>query len=531
MQTEKKTTTVRKLGTARKSRVDADVEKQSMETTQVLDATKSADLVKPVVKKPRSPKTARQASSESVPLEEKKEKRSRPRKQSTESKSDSKTETSKQSNEHPTEKSAEPPAKKSPPVEKPKRVYSRKDTSLEKTGLCIGPARVKSVLLTASLNPREHMVRKLLLELNREQKGDNSVEELLSASSSVPESYKELSPSEWTLLCKTAVEVVKEAEYSYEESLRESYERKFVNDLTPERRDSYNQQRKESQQSSSFNQQLFNGSFDSKFYEGYTQFKTEKDTYLKHNKLTRSIALVNKLCVRLSSGTRNLIACFLDRVVEQFARNGIHSCMADNKHIVQLRHAMEQSAGYLDRVPLHSFLSTLPVYHTSMKWLRQCQRLKEEHDKQPNSTAESSRLVLPDYPISGYKHDFEGYVGEVCRSVRMCMEAECQDDQLKPEFLKTSVSKEFKQFCSAIVYETIMRIGSCLRLSVDRSGVKTISDSLVQHAIRQLHVVCGLSYEQTETLMSSRMEQFSNWRVSRKEERRKKNYERQAQQQ
>jgi hypothetical protein len=72
------------------------------------------------------------------------------------------------------------------------------------------------------------------------------------------------------------------------------------------------------------------------------------------------------------------------------------------------------------------------------------------------------------------------------------------------------------------VYEAILRIGACLRETVERSGVKTISDNIVWHVIKQIHNVCGLDFNHMEKSMLERLNKFSAWRVNRKEERKKR---------
>ena len=87
------------------------------------------------------------------------------------------------------------------------------------------------------------------------------------------------------------------------------------------------------------------------------------------------------------------------------------------------------------------------------------------------------------------------------------------------KYLNTSLSTEFKKFCSRIVYESILRVGYILRNVIDLNGVKTVSDNLMFHAIRQLHATVGLNSESLETDLRNRLEKFSKWRSVRKEKR------------
>ncbi len=69
------------------------------------------------------------------------------------------------------------------------------------------------------------------------------------------------------------------------------------------------------------------------------------------------------------------------------------------------------------------------------------------------------------------------------------------------------------------MYEAILRIGDSLRNAVRFQNVKTISDNMVYHVLQQIHSLCGVDYEQTETRMNERLTRFEAWRVERSEAR------------
>lgn len=437
-----------------------------------------------------------------------------------------------------------------------KRVHNNEPATMDVVGIGIGPARVRNVLITVSLDPENFAVRKaILLGENKPRKPkptDDNPNPAMPAQG--PQTHVE-NLDDWV------VAVVRRAEEQHENSLRDAYEHYHVGKdcMSDEERKKYNEARRLAQEQANnagteFNLQAFNLSYDKKFYDEYPAYKEKNDSYVvgkmfidkktkkqreKFNEWTRAVALVNKLSTRLSGNTRNIIACFLDRVVEQYARNGIHNCLADGKRIVQLSHALQQSENFSGRVPLHPFVSTLKNYHNALQWFREREAVKKTNRAakaaHTDEKSEPELNDLPNYPSchdytpseseeedDHHGNDFIGYIGEICRSVKMHMAEEVESDEEKKQYLDTNVGRDFKTFCSYMVYETILRIGSSLKLSVERQGVKTISDAMVWYVLNQLHSVCGVDFEPTKESMDAHLQVFAQWRESRKALRKEK---------
>jgi hypothetical protein len=420
---------------------------------------------------------------------------------------------------------------------KSKRAHNTKPATMDTTGIGIGPARVKAVLMNNALNPVEFAVRNAILQAENKPRKPKPTPEVPN-----PELPAQGPQTPIDQLDPAMLAVIRKAELVHENSLRESYERNYISKVMDDpTRVRYHDERKKAQTTAEENKvefvlQAFNNTFDKNFYAGYAAYKADNDSYVtgkkftdaktnsmyeKFNEWTRATALVNKLCTRLSGNTRNIIACFLDRIVEQYARNGIHNCLLEGRHIVQLRHALAQDEGFASRVPLDPFVQTLSNYSAAIDWLDACRKAKEQA-RQHKADGEDVTSELPPYPNPEYDYDFEGYVGEICRSVKMQMAESKTTDAEKATYLETSVGHEFKQFCSYVVYEAILRIGSSLRLSVERQGVKTISDTMVNYVLQQIHSVCGIDYTITEKAMTERLNRFNVWRSERKNERRRK---------
>ena len=413
---------------------------------------------------------------------------------------------------------------------KTKRVHNVKPTNLDDTGIGIGPARVKAVLINVSLNPDEFAARNAILAAENKPKMPKPVKDANGKLQPV-----EMPPQGEQVpidkLDAETVKKIKEAEDAHELSLRTSYERTVLDSYKKlNRMEAYTDKRKAYKTEHVFDVMAFNKSFDKHFYQGLANYKTEHDSYIigkefvvkngKHrepyNEWTKAAALVNKLTYRLSGNTRNIIACFIDRLVEQLAANALHNSILEKRRILQLQHAIYTTPGYSERMPLASFVETLHNYKTIIQWLNECLEIKDQN--KIRKSLEEEPLVKPVYPIAEYMYDFSGYVGEVCRSVRMAC-AEASPPAEKERYLSANVSAELKRFCSDLINETILRIGNSLKLTVDRENVKTISDSMVYYTLEQLHMLTGCNYATTHSVMSKHMDKFNKWKSDRKLER------------
>ena len=432
-------------------------------------------------------------------------------------------------------------------VTKSKRPHNTKPTALENNGICVGAARVRSVLVNKSLNPREFIVRNAIAEAENKPIMPKPTEE--DPEPTMPPQGPQVAIED---MHPSYLAVIREAEAVHECTVREGYERAVLSGMTPKKRTNYLEKRKaahaaineaneeaEDDEQVEFVLQTFNEEYDPKFYKtsvtivekkeektynGYTAYAAGTDGYVigdKYNQWTRASALVNKLSTRLSGNTRYIVATFLDRIVEQYAYNGIKNCLSEDRHIVQLRHALTTSEGFEQRVPLDAFVKTFKNYAIALNWIEECRKIREEV-KKLRAEKQEAEFEIPDYPDMNYDAAFDGYVGEICRSVKMRLSAVQKTAEEKSKYMDTSVSCEFKRFCSYVIYEAILRIGAILRTTVTRDKVKTVSDPMVEFTLETIHNVVGLDFGAASEVMSARLAKFAEWRAARKEERRLK---------
>lgn len=414
---------------------------------------------------------------------------------------------------------------------KTKRPYNMKKAPIDYAGIGIGPAKVKKVLMHMAFNPVEHAVRQALKEAEKP-----SVPKPTSENPN-PEQPAQMPVSQ---LPANFLEVINRAEMDHMNTLRTEYENSYLSKLketNKERADMYVQARNEAvskhdESTGMFSLEKFNVSFDSHYYDNFTKFCQENDSYSvdrtdnkKFNQWTRAMALVNKTCTRLSSGVRDVLAAFLDHIVMQYARNGIQNCVNQNLSNLKLRHALLRSGDFNSVVPLDKLVRTFVGYESGHEWLISCQkarddlREKRENLKKEKVKSESIASTLPDYPDPQYNENFEGYVVEICRSIKTQMAEEQKTAADKAKYLNVKISDDFKKFCSIVVYEAILRVGSHLKETVALKDVKTVNKSLMFHSLRQLCNICGIDFTPIEENMNMRLTKFKSWCEERRKNR------------
>lgn len=428
-----------------------------------------------------------------------------------------------------------PKKPRKPAESKKKRQANTKPTSLNTSGIGIGPARVKTVLTNEALNPAEHLAKLALVVAENKPKKPKPTE-----ANPDPAMPPQGPQTPITALEPSVLKVVREAEAAYEQSLRESYERKYLSDLAAKdatAKDKYLELRAKAKAAGDFDLHTFNLTFDKNFYAGYSNYVDNHDSYAVryadkngnalyadgkpvldsngkpsppyYNQWTRAAALINKRCVRLSGNTRNILACFLDRIVEQLTRNGLHNCLQTGSHSLRLKHALAQTAGFKDRVPINAFVSTLQIYEQALDWI-------DEHTAYTERRAEFT--TEPVFAAIENKHEFDGYVNGVCRGVRNNVALELSDAD-RERVLNVSISGEFKRFCSHVVHGVIMRVGAVILEYVNENKTKTVGCGTLTHVLKQIHNTCGINYETTSRDMNLRLEQFADWREKKRTER------------
>ncbi len=471
----------------------------------------SEDKPKKTVKSKDEPKKEKSKSKEEKEdkpkvSEDKPKKEKAPKKSSDESKEEKEDKPKK---EKAPKKVKEDKPKKDP---KPAKEYV---PAMETTGVAISLPRVKRLLSDNLDDVASEVVEELNLAKGYDEKKLNKNGEMVSV---------EVPPQPISKLSKRTQDYVREAEARYVKYLTHEYEKEVIKNWDSEKKLRYHEDKKNAKKNADssddgFNRR-FNESFQNDFYSGYDAFVKQKDKlsldYVSDDadskakapadEWSRAIRLVTKNCSRIAFDTRVVVSCFLDRVVEQLAHNGIVNAKADVKKNVSLRYVLQNGDDYSTIVPLHSLLSTLKCYTHATTWLSSNSDDSEENNKYSGDGSDKYKT-------------FSIYVHKIFSDVRHRVVESCANEEDAKFYSTMNASKEFKIFCSLVVYELVERISALLRESTVKSEVKTVSGSLVYYALRQLHIATGLDYTQTYNRMQHFLDIYHKANAQKKKSR------------
>jgi hypothetical protein len=391
------------------------------------------------------------------------------------------------------------------------RKVNKKPATYLSSGIGMGPARVKRILTTKALNKSEADARR---ELN---------EALVEISNSQTPLSAAESKSMYQRLSTDTLNMVDKCTKVYLDNLKSDFESEKLKSLCADKKfqEKYSTKKKEFNKLKKPLDDDFYKSLEPNFYKKLNNYMNEHDIYslgkpvkslkktaktenLTYNEFSRGISLINKTCMRLSSNSRNILASLMDLIVMQYARNGLINCIAEGKKIIQLRHVLQHSPNFTKLVSMDPFVRTLDTYFTCQNWV--------EQEKLHNS---DKSVDLSEVPWNEeYDDHFDGYVGDICRGVKMNMQGTAEEKEL---YASASVSTNFKKFCSSIVYETILRVGNILKNVVSLYSVKTISDSFMYNAIDQIISTCGIDYKDLRQEIETKLATFDTWRKEKRE--------------
>ena len=175
--------------------------------------------------------------------------------------------------------------------------------------------------------------------------------------------------------------------------------------------------------------------------------------------------------------------------------------MRNKKKIIQLSHILDTSRdGFEERFPLYPLIVNLDTFKQAKKYLAN----SDEYVKAlSGDSSESTEKVTDLFKLEGVslekQYQFRYYIAESCRETRMDLVSKETDDNGESTeiYNSTSVSKIFKNFCSTLVCEFLMRIGTMLKKEIETRGIKTVNDTIISAVISHYHTVCGVDEKQT----------------------------------
>lgn len=413
----------------------------------------------------------------------------------------------------PTEKKARSkPAAADDKQAKPKRISKVEPSVLEISGICVGPARVKNILADKALNVSESLARDEIRKLAGRTDGDLMIKP--RPLSSLPAEYAEL---------------LAKAENQHLDSLHSAYVNHKVKEMSKVDQASLAKHKSEYKGTPTNLAELkqLYSSYAADFYNGYDEFAAANDKFkvsVEMSEYSRAIALINKCRVRISKNTRFQIASYLDRLITDYIKCAVRSCVLRKKVSIRLEDFYS-----VHRPENFTFMYSLKAYHETFEWIKRRNEALEANKE----AADKKKL---EYTLRDVD-EFSGYTTELFRYVKNVMSADSTEctalaaklnertlnggvpnkehvDSVRKLILTLQNSREAKRFCSYLIYDAICRIGKSLKETVDYEGVKTVSDSMVMHVLRLLHTSHGVDFSKMEAHIQSSLLKFSE--VSKK---------------
>ncbi len=269
---------------------------------------------------------------------------------------------------------------------------------------------------------------------------------------------------------------------------------------------------------------FFEATCGSTFYDDFKSYpdplSRKSRAKTSNDEWSRARALITKLCNRVSADAQSLVPIFLDYVIEQVARNAIYNCVEAGASIIKLSHAIDSSnnpdgddhSTFVKRVPLHRLLGTLDEFEFGRAAHAKIQDILAKYARDRKKASDTEKPVLPKYRL---EHDvkrrsFSTYVCEICRHVKhsMITEENSRNSNHKRDYSKVSVSSEFKEFCTDIIYSLIRRISSMLIVTLNARGLRTVTVDMMREVIENMHCITGTEVKGTLEIVSQRLAQY-----------------------
>ena len=408
------------------------------------------------------------------------------------------------------------------------RKFNDKPVLSSTTGINISPAKVKNIVSNYVLNKKAYSTLKELR---------NATPRVITKTVDGKEVVENFAGIPLTQLSKESIEYIEYATQQYDNAQRDEFAKGVVDKMTGVDRTKYLTARNAAKnvfdtdeknkfliKCEAFDMHSFNTSYDPNFYKGFT-VNCETDSEWK-----TAINKVTKLNNRFSTNSRVYLSTLVEYLIKQLATNGTVCCVADKKKIIQLSHILDTSKpGFEERFPLFPLIVNLSTYKQAMASISEQSSVKEvvSDDTDDTSVAETKSdkhtdmFKLDELPHDK-QHQFRYYIGETCREVRMRLAQTEKDENgdCMSVYNYTSVSKVFKNFCSTLICEFLMRIGQMLEQEIITRGIKTVNDTVIKTVISHYHIVSGVSDVDTFKFMRETTNKYYDY-VSKRQEKRK----------
>ena len=434
-----------------------------------------------------------------------------------------------------------------PAVVQTARKFNNKPVLAKTTGINISPAKVKNIV-------SNHVLNKEAAQVLAEIKGARP--QTITKTVNGAEVKEVVAGTPVNKLSMETRQYLDFATMEYDKSRRDEYAKLKISKMTADEKQKYSEARSKAKRAfeethgqflreplSEFDLDAFNRSYDAKFYDAYAIKKKADEAACTDDEWKRAVDRVTKLKNRFSTNSRVFLSAFVEYLVKQLTLNGTIQCVAENKKIIQLSHILDTAhTDNNERFSLYPLIVNLDTFKQAKQHLHSLnnQPADDEEDEDPNAeektveenvaakaekkkAAKCTDLFALDGLSLEKQYQFRYYIAEACRETRMDLAKSEKDAWGNPMniYNYTSVSKVFKNFCSTLVCEFLIRIGTMLKKEIETRGIKTVNDTIVGTVISHYHTVCGVPEGPTLQFIREVTTKYYGY-VSDRQERRKK---------
>lgn len=412
----------------------------------------------------------------------------------------------------------------------------------EAKGIIIQPNKVKGLIRKVFLDPLNYEV------LRRIGRAAENIEDGKAA------------PVEIHRLPGDVLKVIQQAESEYKIGFVRAYERKVISEFDDAKKKDYvskrkveherlNEIRRNSKASEldakqeEFNNERFNKAFDANFYDGFEAYYAAEDkfalgkayrpnvrkaavlpadakttadataangqTVSRHTTVDewmRATHLIKRRIKRLGSGVSTILAAFLDYLVATLHAECIQIAYENGgDSFVKLEHV------------IHG-INTSNRQNSVLRFVATLNNLRNARDFVGKMTrADNNRrtTLIYEKPAS-YVRDFASQVSDLSMLVRKKLSSNIETD-IEKHAHSCKMSGSYKVFLGCVVYETISRLSELLSDELNGKNLRTVSSEHAWDAVRQIHRVCGMSFDAAKLTIASSLTKYFTQHAARKQ--------------
>jgi hypothetical protein len=369
-------------------------------------------------------------------------------------------------------------------IKKTRKINSKPLTS-EKTGINVSPAKVKNIISNHVLNNDIYKAINELKFLERSEKPISDMSEKTKLL--VSELNNEITKTKQKQYEKNKYETLSSDEkerYTVDKNVFKASLTKYDKCIFNNMDDTSNKTKE------------FNLSFDSKYYDDFSCDLSYADDY---SQLIKAIA---KSKYRFSNNSRLYLSSFIELLIRQIAYNSIYTCIKNDRKIIQVEHNLDKNEDLTsDEYSLFNLIRNLNVSKNY--------ELKDD----------TAGTILLENLTKENQHQFKYYISETCREIKQTLSDKYPEKD--GVYNHTSISKNFKNYGSAIVCEVLIIIGQMIKIEIESRSVKTVNDVVIKTILCQLHLSNNIEFKNTSDFINSISKKYNEYTVLKKIEKNK----------